>query len=191
MRIKLPEGPSLLHGPVDLVGWTDWQRHWGRGVRSVVAKQPGGSEDWLSEPGRANHKVVLGRPFQCDQNGDGLPRMDVERFVVLLQSVTSLDFDQGDIVVLNPEVDRSSDSHIGNPELVYLSWNVHSNIHKIRLFLSLHLDVSRYFPFSKAHNFKWCKCFTSLTGEYETIRTSIDENTVGNRERIASVEALL
>lgn len=58
---NLPDGASLVEGPVDLNRGAAWERACDRSRGVAVVEDPSGGQDLPGEPGRDHNAVVLSR----------------------------------------------------------------------------------------------------------------------------------
>ncbi|OAY86122.1 hypothetical protein ACMD2_14870 [Ananas comosus] len=65
----LPKGPSLLHGPMNLVRRAGRDGASDRGVRATIVQERRCGKNLPGEPGRGNNIVVFGRLIKCNQDG--------------------------------------------------------------------------------------------------------------------------
>lgn len=117
----VPQGTSLVEGPVDLSGWAPREGPGGGGVGAGVAEVASVVEDLRGEAGGCNDVVVLGGLIGCDEDRHALSEVDVERRVADLQRVRPFDLDHLHLVALDAEVEGVLQSHVAYAEAVGLS----------------------------------------------------------------------
>lgn len=102
---QLPDGSSLLDGPIDLSGRSSRNGAWKRLLWVTVVKCCSACEDPISETSWNNNVVVLRCLISCDKHRIRLSDMNIYWVIRRLYSVSSLNFNQFHDVALNPKVE--------------------------------------------------------------------------------------
>lgn len=86
------------------------------GLGVSVVQDAGGGEDLPREARGSDDVVVSGGLIERHQHRQGLADVDVQRIVEILKRVSSLDLDELQLVILDSEVDRRHEPHVGDPK---------------------------------------------------------------------------
>lgn len=104
IKVGLPDGSSLVEGPIDLDSWATRRRPLDGAGRVGITENSGGGEDGSSKA-RRNHDVeVLSGLIRSDKNGIRLAYVNVKGREFRLEGMGAFNFHHLHSVALNSEV---------------------------------------------------------------------------------------
>lgn len=120
---NVPKWSGLVERPVNLHRRPSWQRCSRDFDRVAIVENGGGRKDWVCESGRYHNEVVLCRLVGCDKNRARLAKMNVERWVSVLDCMRAFNLNQFHCVSLKSYVDWCQQPDIRDSEPVSFACN--------------------------------------------------------------------
>lgn len=109
---RLPDGSSLVKGPINLDSWATRRRALDGAGGVGIPENSGGGEDRSGKARRNDNVKVLSRLIRCDKNGIRLADVNIKGREFRLEGVGSFNFHHLQSVALNSEVERALKPHV-------------------------------------------------------------------------------